>query len=71
MSITYNRNVENSVVNVAKEIRAAVQHLIDAEVADSWKGGGDPADIPYIEQELEIARMKFDSLMSKLELLKD
>lgn len=71
MSITYDRNVENSVVNVAKEIRAAVKRLIDAEVADSWKGGGDPADIPYIEQELEIARMKFDSLMGKLELLKD
>lgn len=57
--------------NPAKEIKAAVQRLVDAEVADSWKGGGDPADIPYIEQELEIARMKFDSLMGKLKLLKD
>lgn len=56
---------------MAKEIKAAVQRLVDAEVADSWKGGGDPADIPYIEQELEIARMKFDSLMGKLKLLKD
>lgn len=56
---------------MVKEIRAAVERLIDAEVADSWKGGGDPADIPYIEQELEIARMKFDSLTGKLKLLKD
>lgn len=55
--------------NMAKEIRAAVKRLINAEVADSWKGGGDPADIPYIEQELEIAQMKFDALMGKLKLL--
>lgn len=44
-------------------VHKLLQRLIDAEVADSWKGGGDPADIPEIEQELREARAAFEDCL--------
>lgn len=41
-------------------IRLATRRLIEAEVAHSWKGGGDPGDIPDIEIELAQARAQFE-----------
>jgi hypothetical protein len=37
-------------------VRAALGRYVEAKVADSWKGGGDPADWPAIEQHLRAAR---------------
>lgn len=37
-----------------------------AVVADSWKGGGDPADYPVIEAELELAKAKLETHIAKL-----
>ena len=34
----------------------AVRRYVHAYNCDSWKGGGDPADIPAIERELRNAR---------------
>lgn len=47
----------------AARIKRAVTRLIKAEVADSWKGGGDPNDIPAIEAELKLARKHFDEVL--------
>ena len=49
-----------------EKLRKAIQRLVDAEVADSWKGGGDPADIPFIEQELELAKMYLEIILKDL-----
>jgi len=49
------------------QLKGAVTRLIKAEIAASWKGGGDPADIPRIEQELNNARTNYNSKMERLE----
>ena len=48
----------------AKKIYRLIKKLIEAELADSWKGGGHPADAFFIEAELKLARLK---LVTELE----
>jgi hypothetical protein len=48
-------------------LRRAVRRLIKAELADAWKGAGDPANIPAIERELEKARSNYHSILRILE----
>lgn len=38
-----------------RQIILAVRRYARADVADSWSGGGDPNDVPYIERELTSA----------------
>lgn len=49
-----------------EKLRKAIQRLVDAEVADSWKGGSDPQDIQFIELELEKAKADVESILEKL-----
>lgn len=42
---------------------AAIQRYAQACVADSWKGGGDPADIPDIEDELSNAQCALEDIV--------
>lgn len=44
-------------------IDKVVQRLIKAELEDSWKGGGDPEDIPDIELELRRAKRAYEKLL--------
>ena len=44
-------------------IQKVIDRLIKAEIEDSWKGGGDPEDIPEIEKELRRARASFEKLL--------
>lgn len=46
------------------ELKRRIKRLIDAEVADSWKGGGDPDDWPEIEKELRAARKSLNQFLS-------
>ena len=39
----------------------AVHELVQAEIADSWKGGGHPADMPEIEAECKCANEAFNA----------
>jgi len=50
----------------AKQLRAAVRKLVRAEIADSWKGGGYPEDMPIIEADLIVARAQFDAILHSL-----
>lgn len=50
----------------AARIRKLVRGLILAEDADSWKGGGDPADFEEIEERLRLARKSFNDYLSAL-----
>lgn len=45
-------------------LRAAIKRLIQAEIKDSWKGGGDPADFPAIEAELADARAELKDVLA-------
>ena len=48
------------------KLRKAIERLVDAEIAHSWKGGGDSSDIPYIEQELELAKVHLELVLKEL-----
>lgn len=51
----------------ADQLRKLIEEFRDTEVADSWKGGGDPADVPFIERELEVAKTNLEQFIHKLE----
>ena len=44
-------------------IRAAITRYAKAVAEDSWKGGGDPADIPAIQRELKESKSSLDMLI--------
>lgn len=43
-------------MNHKTKLQRAIRRLVRAEVNYSWKGGGDPENIPYLTQELKLAR---------------
>lgn len=56
-------------VDIARtNLKRAITRLIKAEIASSWKGGGDPADEPAIEQERTRAREAVDRAIYRLEI---
>lgn len=50
----------------ASALRAIVKNLIEASVADSWKGSQPAEDVPIIEADLEAAKSRFNSYVRKL-----
>ena len=48
------------------KLMRAVRRLVDAELNDSWKGGGDPADIPDVEKELVLAKLAYRSVIAEV-----
>jgi hypothetical protein len=49
----------------AKKLKRAIRQLVLAEIADSWKGGGYPEDIPIIEEELRRARIRVSVIIAQ------
>lgn len=49
-------------VNTAT-VKRLVKALVEAEIANSWKGGGFPEDIPAIEFNLKLARDQFNEYL--------
>lgn len=49
----------------AQALKVAIRRLVLAEIANSWKGGGHPEDIPIIEEDLRVARIRVTSLLNK------
>jgi hypothetical protein len=56
----HERLVRNAEIKNKNDTVSGLENCIadyaSAMVADSWKGGGDPGDIPVIEAQLESAR---------------
>lgn len=52
----------------ARLLKDKIKRVVDADVADSWKGGGDPADFPQIENELKEAQTDLDKYIKYLTL---
>lgn len=48
-------------------LRFLISEYVDAAVAESWKGGGDPADIPVLDAQLELAKAKLYGHIEKME----
>jgi hypothetical protein len=53
-------------VNQAKKLVELIQELVKAEIQDSWKGGGDPLDVPIIEEELREAQENLSNYIEEL-----
>lgn len=49
------------------KLQAAIRNLVNAEVNDSWKGGGDPEMIPIYEVRLKHAKKYLAELLDKIE----
>lgn len=43
-----------------------VSNLINASISESWKGGGDPADIPEIDLALDDAKLAYIEALDRL-----
>jgi hypothetical protein len=56
-------------MKLSSKIRKAVEQLVRAEEADSFKGCGDPAEYGEIEAYLALAKAKFDALLREVEIL--
>jgi len=48
-------------------LRALINEYVEAEVADSWKGGGDPADAPVVEANLALALAKLNAHIERMQ----
>lgn len=48
-------------------LRTLIVEYTNAVVADSWKGGGRAEDHPIIEKELELARLRLEAHINKME----
>lgn len=49
-----------------REILKIIMRFTNAKEADSWKGGGDPADWPAIRKELREARKALMAMIDKI-----
>jgi len=50
----------------AAALRKRIKRYANAKIDDSWKGGGDPNDIPEIERELRVAKQNLDNYINRL-----
>lgn len=48
-------------------LRTLIGEYRDAAVAESWKGGGDPAEMPVFEALLKLAETKLDAHIERME----
>lgn len=49
-----------------KKLRRAISRYVNARLDDSWKGGGDPDDIPRIEAALKAAAKQLDTVIRQV-----
>lgn len=48
-------------------LRSLIYQYAEAHEADSWKGGGDPADVPVIEANLALAYARMNRHIEDME----
>lgn len=48
-----------------KRLMHYIKQVIDTEIADSWKGGGDPRDEPEIEERLKKAHIALQKALDR------
>lgn len=50
----------------ARRLRSLIIAFANASIVDSWKGGGDPDDIPQVEQDLKDAENRLEKYIKGL-----
>lgn len=48
-------------------LRRKIERVVAAAVEDSWKGSGDPDNVPEIERELRVAQQNLENYINRLE----
>lgn len=59
--------IESQGVRLWTELRQLIASYAEAAIAESWKGGGDPEEIPILEMELAIAKQKIENHLKRME----
>ena len=59
--------IKNSKPDDWKELTNLIQVFADASIAESWKGGGDPLDVPILELQLELSRVILNTHILKMQ----
>ena len=60
------RKVKDVRLALKSDLHNLIHEYTDHAIAESWKGGGDPADIPVLEAQLELARTKLERHIDKV-----
>lgn len=53
--------------NDRKRLLRAITNYVNASINESWKGGGDPADIPEIDERLKIRKEQMMKVIDSIE----
>lgn len=48
-------------------LKRAVKRLVRAAINESWKGGGDPADVPAINLEMRRAKEEYKAALEEVQ----
>lgn len=49
-----------------EQLMEYIRQYRDAAINESWKGGGDPADIPVIDKQLELQEALLENHIEKM-----
>lgn len=49
----------------AEQLRRCINAYVKASIAYSWRGGGDPLDIPCIEANYKLQKAALDAFINK------
>lgn len=58
---------KKSKVDPWKKLGELIAAYVDAAIADSWKGGGDPADYEVVEARFKLAHLELQSHLEKMQ----
>ncbi len=50
----------------AQRLKRLIDERVKAAIAESWSGGGDPADVPALEAALKLAEAKLEHYINHL-----
>ena len=53
------------------ELKSLISDFAAVSVAESWKGGGDPADVSVLEARLTLATLRLEAHIQKMERFYD
>lgn len=48
-------------------LRRLISEYVDAAIAESWKGGGDPAEMPLLEAREQLAKAQLEVHIHRME----
>jgi hypothetical protein len=60
------KKINRRIIDQWAELMRRIEEYRDAAIAESWKGGGDPVDVPAIDAQLQLAEALLNSHIEKM-----